>query len=137
MQKIYFRDPVLDKGLEEFLLSGFSYAINNQWFCFKETYDDPEFTLIQCHPARRSFLELVMIVNTYFPDVYSEKEIAETIHSLEGLYIMYCSDINKWVFMIDGTVSNKNIYNTTESNHQKQGIDDFSLQEYIDLLEKQ
>lgn len=136
MSKIYFKDPVLDKGLKEFLLSGFSRKINN-WFSFKETFDDPEFTMIQCHPARRSFLELVMIVNTYFPEVYSEKEIAKTIYSLEDLFIMYCSDINKWVFMIDGTIKDKSKYNTTQSNYEKKGIDDFSLQEYIDLLEKQ
>lgn len=136
MEKIYFENPVLDKGLKEFLLDGFS--IGKDIKKFKTTFQDDKLTLLQCNVARRSFKELSIIVNTYFPGVYTDSYIAKTLNSIDDLYILFCDDIEKIVFNRSDYTKNLDEYRMEKDidDDEIEPVDDFYKQDYIDLLEQ-
>ena len=95
MKKIYFENANTE-SIQSLLKSGFTYASGNI-YKFVRTYNDLEFRSEECHPARRSFLDLYYICKTYFPDV-TQKEVATVMSKVNNLGITYCSDIHKYVF---------------------------------------
>lgn len=68
---------------------------------FHRTYKDKECTIEECHPARRSFEDLLKICKTYFPNT-TEVELALTLEKLridKKISCLYCNTINKLVFI--------------------------------------
>jgi hypothetical protein len=88
--KIYFPQGDTATTLKELLTIGFSKS-----HAFVETYFDEEFTLEQCHSARRSFGDLLLIAQTYFPDTTPEK----LAYELMSYMCFYCPTIKKLVFL--------------------------------------
>ncbi len=128
----YFKDPVLDKGLEEFLKDGFSVRDGYSTLLFKETFDEPELINRNCHAARRSFYDLVDICKTYFPSV-TEEEVAAAFNALDNPYIFFCRDIQKIVFMRLREAPYGNARYDSSCLEEK-GCDGFILQNYLELL---
>lgn len=100
-KKIYFKNPCLDKGLIEFLHSLFSEYRYADFYSAVMTFKDKECTKVECRPARRSFQDIVKIVNTYYPNKYSLNRIATSLYLMEDFLAFYCPDIQKHVFMRD------------------------------------
>jgi len=69
---------------------------------FVPTYKNPACTIQQCHSARRSFKDLLTIVNTYYE--VSIEELANYLlrQTLEGgdmqLFMQYCNDVEEFVW---------------------------------------
>ncbi|MFA9239461.1 MAG: hypothetical protein ACEQSQ_06170 [Candidatus Paceibacteria bacterium] len=97
--KIYFKTgKVKIRDIKHLLKIGYSSRSGVE---FKKTYRDPECTILECHSARRSFGDLVLICKTYFPET-TEKEVAKTLFELNneiGVRASYCHTINKLVFL--------------------------------------
>ncbi len=95
--KIYLNTKKEFKNIEELIQYG--YTRNQEKF--KRTYLDPKCKIQDCHPARRSFGDLLLICKTYFPKT-TEKELAKALFSLNkktGLRASFCGTINKLVFL--------------------------------------
>jgi len=93
-----------EKTLREFIIKLFT--INGYLDRCNVTFLDKEMTKLECKVARRSFEDLLSIVNTVYENI-SENELAKTLFDLNKnpeettkrrLCIYYCNDITKWVF---------------------------------------
>lgn len=105
MTKIYIDVPK-SETLEEFLDNCFSYnkGFNNDNYynVVNITYFDPEFTQRECYKARRSFEDLLSIVNTNFNEEITDEYLAQELYRLwnENKYhCIFCPDIEKIVFI--------------------------------------
>jgi len=134
--KIYFRSrkkPENMTGIKELLQNGYSGKYDGN---FKPTYSDPKCQNQECHPARRSFDDLLTICKTYFPKT-TQKELAKTLFELNeeiGLGGSYCITINKPVFFKRGI---KNINSFMFNNRETvKGKSKFSFSQ-IKSLSKQ
>lgn len=134
--KIYFK---IGKKLENITdikqLLRIGYSKNGG--SFKRTYKDPECTMQECHPARRSFGDLLSICRTYFPRT-PEKEVAKVLFELNreiGLGGSYCNTIHKPVFFVRGREYPLNLYfQGTEAN--RKGKSKYSFKMIEDLSKK-
>ena len=125
--EIYFKSKRTFKDIEELLTYGYSRYAE----CFKPTYD--ERNQYQCHPARRSFGDLLNICRTYFPKT-TEKQLAKTIFSLHTsikLRASYCNTIDKLVFLKDSGSFDVGVPSGYK-NHRGNGT--ISYNEFIKLL---
>lgn len=120
---IYLKNPVTDKGLLSFLEDGFS-AQYGKWFKFKETYYDELCTELECKAARRSFLDLLEICQTYLPDT-TDIKLAKALFELENMFCFICNDIGKLVFQIDR--NRRHNYGITSSYPDLKGVDGYSF----------
>lgn len=102
---IYFKTrkkPQNMTGIKELLRTGF--GLKSNYGTFKETFKDPKCTIPECHPARRSFGDLLDICRTHFPNT-TEQELAKVMFELHdeiGLGGSVCGTINKPVFFVRG-----------------------------------
>ena len=73
--------------------------INRDEFEDDDCYYDK---IVQCRPANRSFLDLVEICQTYFPETTENEVKKALIRACEDenfkLYTIFCDDIEEWVF---------------------------------------
>lgn len=117
------------------------YQMNKVDFKFKKTYFDINLTKTQCFQANRSFEDLHTVIKTYYPNC-SEEHLAKQIEKLlrynKKLKLLYCTDINKWVFMNIIYMSNSSNkykylynYNNSESKLNNKGKGKYS---YYDLM---
>jgi len=88
-------------NIEELIAKGFKES--GQGYNFAETFINAECTEVECKPARRSFLALVEICQTYFPETTQEdvaKVLVELIQGKENSFLAcgFCGNINKVVF---------------------------------------
>lgn len=131
MSKIYFKKNKEFDDIEELLEYGYK-GYNSS---FKPTYIKTEKTTFQeCHPARRSFGDLLIICRTYFPET-TEKQLAKTIFKLNkkiGLRASYCSTINKVVFLKDRKNSPIDRH-MTPSQKVKKGYGTHTFNEIVNL----
>ena len=131
-RKIYFKQkPGKRRGIKSLLKMGF----NN--FHFKKTYTDIECTKEECHPARRSFGDLLLICRTYFPNT-TEQQLAKTLRELSkeiGIRVSYCSTIDKIVFY-KSLIKNNFTYNICGHLRNRRGEGTHSFNEIEKLLNK-
>lgn len=62
------------------------------------TYLDIECTVVECTGSRRSFEDLLVLANTYFPGT-TEEDLMKAIIEV-NLGYLYCPDIKKIVFCV-------------------------------------
>lgn len=99
MRKIYIEHNNVNT-LEEFILDIFNYYSMYDLYKCAKTYNDPEFKDVECQPARRSFEDILDIVNTNFKET-TEEELAKCLYELNLkniIFSIYCNDIHKIVF---------------------------------------
>jgi hypothetical protein len=100
MEKIYLKSEPENVLLNarEALIYGFGPEDQHR---FKETYKDPECTIIQETPKARSFAELKIIAETYEGRSLTDEELMEHIHyihkNIKKLSMWYCADAQKVV----------------------------------------
>lgn len=94
---IYFKN-----GESAFNLTGLLNLLYNSHYLgyAHKTYSDKELTILQCKEARRSFYDLLEIVQTYFPQTTKE-ELAYRLLHMTGWSCFYCDNIKKLVFVMD------------------------------------
>ncbi len=66
---------------------------------FVYTYEDPEFEYQQCHEARRSLDDMILIANTYFDNISDKDVLQSLLDSKECYLVFFCTDICKPVFI--------------------------------------
>lgn len=101
MNKIYFRLDSKPKNIIDLLKDGYNGFNSTLLHEFKPTYKDEGLTKCECHAARRSFGDLLIICKTYFPKT-QRKDLAKAIMKLNkqiGLRASYCNTIDKLVFL--------------------------------------
>lgn len=138
MRKLYTK---VDKKetLEEFILA--LYTTYGGLDRCVETYYDKDCQNKEFKIARRSFEDLLVIVNTVYDNI-SKKELIDLIYKLserdgKKLLAFYCSDINKWVFRF--YTSNAYYYKLMQSfgNNikcfEEKGNGEYSLKDLLDL----
>jgi hypothetical protein len=94
MKKLYFENGDKATSLIELLTLGFSYGD----VYFVPTYLDKQLTYpeYKFHAKRRSFEDLLVIANTYFPNT-SEEDLMKALMEY-GIHYYFCSNIKKIVF---------------------------------------
>ncbi len=103
--KIYTKIEEKYRGnIYEYLKAGFTHP-GQGVLKFVETYQDEECTITECHPARRSFEDLIEICKTAFPEC-TEKDVACVIMEMgkdpkNFVSTFFCPDIHKPVFFIN------------------------------------
>ena len=110
---IYFVDGDECKTVEELIAVGFS----KDSIRFVKTYSDKECTHTQCMMARRSFPDLVEIVQTYFPDA-SPNKVAHVLLNNPDLAAAFCPNIQRFVFMKYKHYGYRDVYDgKVDENH--------------------
>lgn len=103
---IYF-DVELEEGdtIYELLRKGFKGDYGQFVNTYKEPrepYDSTEGRNIQCYRGNRSYLDLLEICRTYFPDTTENNLKRALMRACEDpefkLHTLYCADIEEWVF---------------------------------------
>lgn len=94
---IYFKNPNTT-NLDTLLLSFFVEPTKMKSF-FKRTYHDKDCTIEECHSARRSFKDIVKVMNTYIE--CTDKEVAHALRRVNNICCYKCNQIQKYVFHIN------------------------------------
>ena len=102
-----YLDVELEEGdtIYELLRKGFKGSYGQ----FVNTYTEPrgeynlvEERIIQCYQGNRSYLDLLEICRTYFPDTTENNLKRALMRASEDpefkLFTIYCDDIEEWVF---------------------------------------
>jgi hypothetical protein len=140
MEKIYLKLTEAARAkitnVYELLKKGF----NASGGYFKTTYDDPECEESdeQCHEASRSFGDLLIIAQTYFPRT-TAKQLAEALvkYSKEvGLGWQFCGDVNKIVFWPNSDYKGNNLFEENDNEYDMIGEDDWSMELIYDLVKE-
>lgn len=92
---IYFKGADTAHNIKELLENGFYKNT-----LFQATYKDPEYRILQCKVARRSFPDLLEICRTYFPKT-TESDLARLLSIDYNSF--YCKDIGRLVFLNEKT----------------------------------
>lgn len=131
---------------EEYLKSGWEkYGNGSQYFSlFPLTYEDKEKKIRQCHQARRSFEDLLEIVQTEYPTI-TEKEVAVfLIDACKRGYLIpsICPTIMKWVFRKSGysfdTLPGVNFLSYIgEETLDFKGLGKYSMEDIFKIIEKE
>lgn len=96
--EIYFDGGNKHKDLLSLLNDGYT---GQSYSLFKRTFSNAELTTEQCHIARRSFGDLLLIARTYFPET-SEGELAYLLlYKVNKMSCFICPNIDKIVFISD------------------------------------
>lgn len=109
---IYFHGvPIAkEKDFRKFLMSNTTYGY------FVSSYFDKNFKKEQCHRARRSFYDLLTIVNTYYPNI-SVGQLAYFLTTEMRCFL--CYTIEKYVFHNVSIMQKDNLYIFNDSRYAK------------------
>lgn len=135
---IYFKSrkkPKNMSGIKELLRSGYTGRNDGT---FKQTFEDEACTIPECHPARRSFGDLLAICKTHFPKT-TEKELAKVVFELNkeiGLGGSYCNTIEKPVFFVRGVKDERSFIFGREYDRKK-GVSKYSFNSIKNLVNKE
>lgn len=115
--KIYIENPIVSKGLKEFLEDFFTAAGGFG----KKTFLDKEFTNLQYKIGRRSLDDLLIICNTYFENI-KDVDILKALSSINGFfYLNYCDTPNKPV--IKKAIDRDSFQNLVDSYSESYGLE--------------
>ncbi len=102
--KIYLNATQNLKTVEDYILDIFSEPVTiyiPHYKMSKKTYTDSELTIVENKVARRSFEDLLNIINTNYNENSTKEELAKSLYSLwekGSVKGLYCPDIHKIVF---------------------------------------
>lgn len=135
-------------SIQEYLLDIFSVELSPYQSIFRKaqiTYFDIECSIRECHEARRSFEDIVDIVQTNYDDKCTANDIAKGMYNLfsEGKFRgLWCPDVDKIVFCVSSTHGGIWEYKLVSGyGIRTKGLDykgkgKYSLKEILDLADQ-